>query len=330
MTWGFFGAHSISSSWVGLRATKGRAQAAALYLFFYYLGSSVGGFGRRAVLSAWGWNGVAALVGGLVFAALSWPGLAKVPPPAGSREELEAPRMEWRDEGVVIGLSGRAKASSDRRGDDARARPPSRPRARRALAKLAAALQPGNTLGLVWRARLDEHLGAFAVEPLTLRAGRLPAAARRRSRARYLGALLRLLPERDPHAGLYEALVVVADRLDDARSRRRWWRVSRPSCWPRPASRSIWRNAPRPGRAKTRSTSRRSRAAQSAPSAGEPWPTGCCRCPHSFLPTTARPDRRGVIAAFRLTGHFLLRDLFQPRGQNLPDLRRAFLAAAHL
>ncbi len=36
VTWGFFGAHSIASSWVGLRATDGRAQAAALYLFFYY------------------------------------------------------------------------------------------------------------------------------------------------------------------------------------------------------------------------------------------------------------------------------------------------------
>ena len=43
ITWGFFGAHSIASSWVGLRAHGARAQASALYLFFYYLGSSLAG-----------------------------------------------------------------------------------------------------------------------------------------------------------------------------------------------------------------------------------------------------------------------------------------------
>ena len=32
-------------------------------------------------------------------------------------------------------------------------------------------LQPGNSLRAVWRARLDEHLGTFAVEGLQLRAG---------------------------------------------------------------------------------------------------------------------------------------------------------------
>jgi len=83
VTWGFFGAHSISSSWVGLRATRGRAQAAALYLFFYYLGSSFAGSAGGWFYSAWGWNGVALLVGALVFAALLVAlKLARVPPPA--------------------------------------------------------------------------------------------------------------------------------------------------------------------------------------------------------------------------------------------------------
>ena len=83
VTWGFFGAHSVSSSWVGLRATDGRAQAAALYLFFYYLGSSAAGSAGGWFYSAWGWNGVALLVGGLVFLAfLVALKLSKVPPPA--------------------------------------------------------------------------------------------------------------------------------------------------------------------------------------------------------------------------------------------------------
>ena len=40
VTFGFFGGHSIASSWVGSRAVTAKAQASALYLFCYYLGSS--------------------------------------------------------------------------------------------------------------------------------------------------------------------------------------------------------------------------------------------------------------------------------------------------
>ena len=43
MTTGFFAAHSVASGWVGRRAAGGRAHASGLYLFAYYLGSSVGG-----------------------------------------------------------------------------------------------------------------------------------------------------------------------------------------------------------------------------------------------------------------------------------------------
>ena len=82
VTWSFFGAHSIASSWVGLRVNEGRAQAAALYLFFYYVGSSLNGWMGGLAYQHFGWNGVAALIGvllGLAFlAALK---LARVPPP---------------------------------------------------------------------------------------------------------------------------------------------------------------------------------------------------------------------------------------------------------
>jgi MFS transporter, YNFM family, putative membrane transport protein len=82
ITWGFFGAHSIASSWVGLRAPTGRAQATALYLFFYYLGSSVAGSAGGWFLSRWGWPGVAGFVGAMVLAALGVTlKLSKVPPP---------------------------------------------------------------------------------------------------------------------------------------------------------------------------------------------------------------------------------------------------------
>jgi YNFM family putative membrane transporter len=65
VTFGFFGGHSVASSWVGLRATHAKAQAAALYLFFYYLGSSVVGSTGGLFWDRWRWPGVAAFVAAL-------------------------------------------------------------------------------------------------------------------------------------------------------------------------------------------------------------------------------------------------------------------------
>lgn len=70
-TIGFFGAHSIASAWVGRRAQGARGQAAALYLFFYYLGSSVLGSAGGVAWTRAGWPGVAGfcLVLGLIALA---------------------------------------------------------------------------------------------------------------------------------------------------------------------------------------------------------------------------------------------------------------------
>jgi MFS transporter, YNFM family, putative membrane transport protein len=82
ITIGFFGAHSIASSWVGLRAEKAKAQAASLYLLFYYLGSSVVGTIGGVFYARDEWPGVAALVGALMAAGLIVAlMLARVPPP---------------------------------------------------------------------------------------------------------------------------------------------------------------------------------------------------------------------------------------------------------
>lgn len=61
-TFGFFGAHSIASSWVGRLATSHKAQASSLYLFFYYCGSSVGGTCGGLFWSRFGWTGVVGLI----------------------------------------------------------------------------------------------------------------------------------------------------------------------------------------------------------------------------------------------------------------------------
>ena len=68
-TIGFFGAHAIASAWVGSFAGQARGQASSLYLFSYYLGSSVSGTGGGFFFTTWGWNGVAVLILLLIGAA---------------------------------------------------------------------------------------------------------------------------------------------------------------------------------------------------------------------------------------------------------------------
>ena len=83
VTVGFFGGHSIASSWVGLRAETAKAQASALYLFFYYAGSSLAGSIGGWVFALGAWPGVAAFVGLMSgLALLIAVKLARVPPPA--------------------------------------------------------------------------------------------------------------------------------------------------------------------------------------------------------------------------------------------------------
>jgi YNFM family putative membrane transporter len=82
-TFGFFASHSVASSWVGRRARPPQALASALYLFFYYLGSSVVGWLAGVVWGHAGWTGVVALLGsvlgGAVLVALRLRGLAPLP-----------------------------------------------------------------------------------------------------------------------------------------------------------------------------------------------------------------------------------------------------------
>lgn len=70
LTAGFFGAHSIASGWVSRRATTARAAAASLYLFAYYVGSSLFGSLGGLFWSRFGWAGIMALVTLLIVAAL--------------------------------------------------------------------------------------------------------------------------------------------------------------------------------------------------------------------------------------------------------------------
>ena len=80
--------------------------------------------------------------------------------------------------------------------------------------KIAPILQPGAQLDVLWRARLEEHIGTFQVEPLRSRAaaafsGRLALAG--------LNAVVALLsfclPEREPHPAIYKQTEQLMDLL---------------------------------------------------------------------------------------------------------------------
>ncbi len=117
--------------------------------------------------------------------------------------------MEWRDEGLLISFRPHGESSAivevftlghGRHAGVVRGG---------ASRKMAATLQPGTQLAVVWRARLDDHLGAFTVEPLQSRAGLME------DRLALMGlgsvcAMLRLaLPERDAAPALWQATMAL-------------------------------------------------------------------------------------------------------------------------
>jgi DNA repair protein RecO (recombination protein O) len=239
--------------------------------------------------------------------------------------------MEWRDEGLIIGARKHGEASTI---VEAMTRSHGRHlglvRGGRS-ARLRATLQPGNTIGLVWRARLDEHLGSFAVEPLALRAGRLMESPLALAGINYLAALVRVLPERDPHESVYEAASLIAEALDEAMLAPALiarfeaqilaecgFQLDLSRCAATGATDRLVYVSPKSGRAVSAE-------------AGAPWQDRLLPLPpflRADAPLDARPGAHEIADAFRLTGFFLARDLFALRGEPLPDSRAAFLKAA--
>lgn len=70
ITFGFFAGHSIAASWIGRRAKHSKAQASSLYLFSYYMGSSIAGATGGIFWSRFGWHGIASFTGIITFLGL--------------------------------------------------------------------------------------------------------------------------------------------------------------------------------------------------------------------------------------------------------------------
>ncbi|MDN5918764.1 MAG: MFS transporter [Pseudonocardia sp.] len=95
VTVGFFGAHSVASSWVGRRSSMldggVPAQASSLYLFAYYAGSSAGGAVGGIAFDHLGWLGLVGYVSALLLGALTLAlTLRRIPAPRSARSARSA------------------------------------------------------------------------------------------------------------------------------------------------------------------------------------------------------------------------------------------------
>jgi len=235
--------------------------------------------------------------------------------------------MQWTDDGIVLGVKRHGESSVilelmtlERgrhlglvRGGAGR--------------RLAGVLQPGNSLRATWRARLDDHLGNYAVEGLNLRAAGFLGAAHAVHGVTHLAALCRLLAEREPHARIHAALETILDALEDpaavapmvarfelALLAELGFGLDLSSCAATGETTDLVYVSPRSGRAVSRA-------------AGEAYRDKLMRLPEFLRIDAEAAAAADLVDAFALTGFFLERHAFAPRGLALPEARARFVAA---
>ena len=236
--------------------------------------------------------------------------------------------MEWRDEGIILGTRKHGETSAILEVmTRAHGRHLGLVRGGRSR-RMQPVLQPGNRVDLAWWARLDEHLGSFQVEALELNAARLFDSACAVYGLQTLAAHLRLLPERDAHAGLYDTLCLMLEALDTPSAagelivrfellvlEELGFGLDLTQCAATGQLNDLVFVSPKSGRAVSRE-------------AGAPWATKMLTLP-AFLRRGAnsRPDLEAMEDAFRLSGFFLARHVYEPRGLEAPEARNGFIAA---
>jgi DNA repair protein RecO (recombination protein O) len=233
--------------------------------------------------------------------------------------------MEWVDNGIILGTkrlgetSVIAEVMTLERG-----RHQGLVRGGRGT-KMQPLLQTGNQVEVTWRARLDEHLGQFQIEPVAFHAARLMENMMALNGLQLLAAHLRLLPERDPHPQLYEASVAILEHFEQAELAAELmarfelrlledlgFGLDLSQCAATGATQDLIYVSPKSGRAVSRE-------------AGKPWADKLMILPQFLedIPGCGASVQE-VQAAWKLTDYFLMRDVYLPRGMEMPDARAAY------
>ncbi len=240
--------------------------------------------------------------------------------------------MQWTDDGLVLGVRRHGETGAIlelmTRGHGRHLGLVHGGRSRR----MQPVLQPGNTVRAVWRARLDEGLGSYTVEPLESAASRLIASRAALYGITHAAGLLRLLPERDPHPELYEAALVLVQHLDAPAAPALMIRFELAVLAELGFGLDLARCAATGGNAYLAYVSPRTGRAVSV-AAGEPYKDRLLALP-AFLSGGAdghhapgnAPDTKDLEDGFALTGYFLEHHIWGPRLMPVPDERARFVA----
>ncbi|MCP5081730.1 MAG: DNA repair protein RecO [Alphaproteobacteria bacterium] len=230
--------------------------------------------------------------------------------------------MDWSEEGVVLGVRRQGESNAVlelfTRGHGRHLGLVRGGRGRR----LRPVLQTGNLVEVTWRARLAEHLGSYTVEALELQAARLMDDPFKLAGLMSMADLTRLLPEREPHERLYDAFQIVLSQIQDD------------AVWPALLVRwelglleelgfglDLTKCAASGSKDNLIYVSPKSGKAVSA-EAGEPYQAKLLPLP-AFIVAGAggAPEVSDIAGGFRLTDHFLQRDVLSPRGISMPQSR---------
>lgn len=130
--------------------------------------------------------------------------------------------MEWQDEGLLLSARPHGESSAIIEVlTAAHGRHSGLVRGGQS-AKMASTLQPGSQLAVEWRARLEDHLGNYKVEPIRTRAAVLMEDRAALAAFNAMSALIiGFVPEREPDFDLYEATLDLVETL-----------CARPRDWP--------------------------------------------------------------------------------------------------
>ena len=188
--------------------------------------------------------------------------------------------------------------------------------------KIAPILQPGAQLDLAWRARLEDHIGSFTVEPVKSRAAAVMDDRTALAGLNAMTALLAFaLPEREPHPRLYARSLAMFDLLGQSPA----WPVAYLQ-WELALLEELGFGldlsacAVTGGRDDLAFVSPKSGRAVSAEGAGD-WADRLLPLPPELLGVVT-PDLAGLSEGLRTTGHFLRHRLAHSLGDKpLPEAR---------